>query len=357
MRQHWNAAHAASAAAPVHPEAERLGCSAVPVQVQTFFRGNMLRYFSAPVESSGSTGSQSVERVEHPTLVWRFVDISWRQRQGDWPPSSAFKASRMLGASAPDIRTFGLDPTVVDLLHHYQKWTCRTIATDGDDGLFWRNTVPLIARSQPYLMLAVLSITSLHLAYLLPERRRELTMQANEYHVQAMPLFREAIANPNSENCHAVLLFSHFLILNTFTSEQQDDNLLLVTGDGDEVVPPWLYFIRNSCSMLCRVWDDVAAGPCQDLADRWEAPFKINEMRKKLVSESLLAAVPVSDSPEAWPHDVHEVYHEAAAELALAFACSDSSPLFFTTWDALRLWPMRISDEFMRLSKTSIRRG
>lgn len=319
-------------------------CGWASTQIQTFFRGRLLRYFSAD-------DSICPEVQGDGYLVWKFLDIKWRGQQGAPPPPWAFKSGRMFGSPAVYVGSLEGDSVLAGLVHHYQKSTSQTIATGANDKQFWANTVLQMGHAHSFLMLAILSISSLHLAFLLPAERKELTMRANEYHGQAMPLFRAAIASPNSENCHAILIFSHFLILNTFTSEQQDDNLLLVTSGEADVVPLWLYFMRNGCSVLCRVWDDVEAGPCRGLALAWDAPFQINNVREKAVSDTLLAVAPLRDSLEAWSDDVYEIYQEAASELALAFACTDSKPHSFTTWDALRVWPMRISDRFVGLLK------
>ncbi|KAJ9616882.1 hypothetical protein H2200_000602 [Cladophialophora chaetospira] len=334
MKSHWLSAH------------PKENCEWSSVPVQTFFRGNLLKYFSAP--SRLSEGKVD----EDGSLVWRFLDINWAWQKGASPPPDALKSGRILASPIASSRNFGLDSMLVGLIHHYQTSTSQTIALNGNNKLFWSNTVLQIAQGQSFLMLGVLSIAALHLAYLLPRQRREWTIRANEYHGQAMPLFRHATAYPTAENCHAILLFSHLLILNTFTSDQQDDNLLLVTRNGDDTVPSWLYFIRNSCSMLCSVWDDVEAGPCNDLALEWEAPFNVNERREKMISSELLTAAPARNSTLAWSEDVYEVYQAAASELAFALACLDSGHHdSFSTWDALRVWPMRLSDDFVRLLK------
>lgn len=337
MRSHWLSVHPTQSA--------DLDCSAV--QVQTFFRGNLLKYFSASVAGDVHSERGPLHLSNYATNA-RARD--WRP-MGSLPPEASF-ASDTLRCPSPIAATHYLppDPEIASLVQHYQQSTYRTIATqrDGDDFLLWKHTVLELGHRQPFLMLALFSVTALHMAHLLPTRRKELTIQANAYQDQAMPVFRDAIARPDSENCHAILIFSHLLVINIFTSEQQDDNLLLVTSSTDDTVPLWLYVMRNSCTILCSLWNVVEEGPCYNLALAWDAPFQVIEAREKSFTDSL-AAIATIDAP--WSDAVRETYHEAATELALAVECSESNPDVFTTWDALRIWPMRISESFVGLLK------
>jgi len=62
--------------------------------------------------------------------------------------------------------------------------------------------------------------------------------------------------------------------------------------------------------------------------------------------ETLLTLIPPKSSPRFWRQNIVNIYNEASSQLALAFACSTDQ---FTIWDALRLWPVTISVDFMNL--------
>jgi hypothetical protein len=251
--------------------------------------------------------------------------------------------------------------SAAELLQHYRTSTSETIATDADDVVLWKHTVVELASDHGFLMSGILSLTALHLAHLQPERRCDYAIRAGEYQDQAMPLFRKAIAQPDGENCDAILVFTHLLVLYSLASQRQPQpqpqqgceySLFLATNDPTDVVPTWLYLIRNGCCMLCDYWDVVGNGPCKTLTLAWDAPFDMDASsggRDDLVFEDLRSKISIWSVENGWSEDVRTVLQGAASELALAFACSASTPETFTTWDALRVWPMRISAEFIEL--------
>ncbi|EXJ90133.1 hypothetical protein A1O3_03202 [Capronia epimyces CBS 606.96] len=317
------------------------------VPVQTFFRGNNLRYFTGRTQRLHGQ-EQEQERV---VAVDCDLETSLRKQQSDPRVRHAVLAD--VNVSLPRHLHLHLDLSARSLLHHYHTVTCHTIATDAETATLWRDTVVELAHEYNFLMFGILALASLHCAYLNPEQQNAYYVEASRYQDKAMGLFRLAVSSPDKDNCHAVLVFTHLLVLYAFASEKQDDSLLLVTeteGEGD-IIPTWLHFLRSGCSMLCTVWEFLESGPCSVLALAWEAPFAgVNKLDETTALNSLLqAALPSSDC--TWSEHVRELYREAAAELALACACSQSTPHAFTPWDALRIWPMRVSDGFMSLMK------
>jgi hypothetical protein len=302
MRDHWSRTHLATESSVAY----------IGVQVQTFFSGNLLRYFTASND----------------------LDICPR-----YPVSSS------------EAKISGFEPTLDALVQHYRSSTSHTIAAAFHDELLWRDKVIWIAQAQPFLMLGIFSIASLHLSTLLPNQQREWTRRANEYQDEALPLFRAAIAAPSPDNCDAIFLFSHLLILNEFATDHLDQPLLLVCQSGEEgmAVPRWLHFMRSGCSMLCDVWDVVERGPCRQLVLGWDAAFHVNESYKAAVAARLFRITSLPLVIEPWAEKVSNIYKDAAAELAVAFALSEACSEQFNTMDALRIWPMRISEEFFQL--------
>ncbi|KAJ9624321.1 hypothetical protein H2204_010877 [Knufia peltigerae] len=303
------------------------------VLVQTFFRGNKLSYFTGP-----STPSLLTPMTSHGKLLPR-------------PAQSQTLRGPVTTSISCRLQCPNQDPLA--LLQHYQRSTYKTIA-DGTptDEKLWREVIFQMAHEQEFLLNGLLAFTCLHLAYLNPETRNEYLIKASEYQGKAMPQFRDAIGKPSEGNCHAVLAFSCLLIPYSFASEQQDE-LLLASDDEVDVVPTWLYFIRYGCIMLCEHWKMVECGPCGALAKAWEKPFETRTPEQAAYLEDMQSIMDAAVGEHVWPDEARQAYREAAAELAMAFACLQSDPQNYTTWDALRVWPTRMSMEFTKLLRDS----
>lgn len=310
----------------------------VPVSIQTFFHGNRLKYFSG---SSQPVASRSKNSKGINFSHGKRINLSIESNHADRPlPKSG---SLVLN------QQIHVNGHVESLLCHYQTSMCATIYTDVGDQVLWQQTAIQLAHEHEFLRLAILALTSPHVAYLNPEHRKGLLRQATLYQDKAMSFFRVEIMTPTPRNCHAIIVFHHLLILYTFAAECQSDSLFLIERDNDEIVPRWLHFIRSACDVLWDLSDWVEAGPCQTLVMAWEEPFEIRKAYEQSVMERFQALVPAKSSKNAWSLNNVEIYREAAAELATAFACSESSPNRFSTWDVLRVWPVKLSTDFMAL--------
>jgi hypothetical protein len=162
-------------------------------------------------------------------------------------------------------------------------------------------------------------------------------------------MFRNALAEVDYKNCDAVLAFTHLLVIYSFGIERQDERLFLVDKDQLDLMPSWLYFLRSGCSMLCTVWEYLESGPVADLASAWEIPIVVPEGGTTPLVDYLLSLIPLQSSEEAWPEEVCQSYRVSTIELWLAFQNTYSLGTSFTTWDCLRLWPMRIKVEYIKL--------
>jgi hypothetical protein len=241
-----------------------------------------------------------------------------------------------------------LDDSDNALLRHYISSTSITIADENSEAL-WQDTVPQLARRNPFLMHGILACSALHLAYKTPSHQLEYLVKATSHQHIAMPQFRSAIAHVNEENCHSVMVFSHLLVIYSFALESQDERLLIVDANGPDILPSWLHFLRNGCLMVCTVWDQIVAGPIKDLAEQWEVPVEVLEDGQTPLERYLLSVIPPQSAEDAWPEEVCRVYSETAIALGRAFSCTRALGGKLTTWDALRIWPMLISVEFIEL--------
>jgi hypothetical protein len=232
------------------------------------------------------------------------------------------------------------------LLRHYLNVTCWTIA-DLNTEIVWRTAIPELAYRNSFLLHGLLACAAIHLS---SEQLHpiEYIVRATNHQKLAMPIFRAAISNPTTDNCHAVLAFAHLLVIYSFAAENEDERLFLADGDSLELVPSWLFFIRSGCSMLCSVWETILSGPVQNLANSWDIPILVLEDYRTPLIGHLLSAIPPQDSHYAWSLEECHIYHEATTELGLAFGASVVGELC-TTWDVLRLWPLRVSTDYFRL--------
>ena len=207
------------------------------VDLQTFFRGNQLRYFiihhSSP--TSPQTGSSCVD---------------------DETPST--------GISTPSHSACDSEVTAAEdhkLLEHFKAITYQEIGNDATSRQVWRTDVPDIAAKHPFLMHGVLACSALHLASINPAERQRYQLIAAHHQSIALPEFRAEIENPNVDNCIPLLVFTQLLIIHCFAADQHDEDLLLVGGKDDTALPDWLQVIRGSCHIFQAVWPYIKHEP------------------------------------------------------------------------------------------------
>ncbi|PMD43943.1 hypothetical protein L207DRAFT_525317 [Hyaloscypha variabilis F] len=343
MRTHWLDQHGRSGQAFLDWQ---------PVKLQTFFRGNLLRYFT-DLKSSCS----EVRKVPHCDL--RSNPEFGRTKAGI--EAHDLTLSYIIDpASHPS-----LDEQDAQLFCHYINNTSCSISTTTTASI-WQVHVPKLAAAHPFLLHGILALSALHLAHLTPTSRTPFIITANTHQSIAMPLFRTAITSVTLQNSEAVLVFSHLLILYSFASEPQDEHLFLTTStstppsppstpaESDEtLLPPWLYFLRNGCALLCTVWDYLEASPVAPLASMWDIPLLTPSSPTPLLTH-VLSLIPSATSSSPWSPEETTLYTQAAHDLAAAFhstSPSHSPNQEFTPWTALRIWPMQLSLPFLAMIK------
>ncbi|KAE9377699.1 hypothetical protein N431DRAFT_541355 [Stipitochalara longipes BDJ] len=344
MRTHWLDEHGRSGQAFLDWQ---------PVKLQTFFRGNLLKYFTDP-----KSRSSEVKKAPHCDLKSN-PDFG---RSKDGTEAHDLLLSYIVDpASHPS-----LNEQDAQLFCHYVNYTSHSISTTTTATL-WQVHLPYLAATHSFLLHGILALSALHLAHLTPTSQTALIISANTHQAIAMPLFRSAITSVTLQNSEAVLIFSHLLILYSFASESQDERLFLTTSSpsstsssynspnntnsetegGETLLPPWLYFLRNGCSLLCTVWSHLESSPAAPLASMWEIPLLTPSSPTPLLSH-LLSIPPPPTSASSWNTHSTTLYKQAATSLASAFATTAPAS-DFTTWDALRVWPMRLSLPFLEM--------
>lgn len=164
-----------------------------------------------------------------------------------------------------------------------------------------------------------------------------------------MPLFRQAVANLNAENCHAVFAFVHVLGICSFASEQENERLLLMDRDGTETVSRWLFFMRSGCDYIETVRDSVEDGPLTALLCEWVKPVDVDDGQRTTLVERLLSFIPSQDCEYAWSAGEAQIFCDAVHLLGHAFICAKRLGRHFNTWDALRVWPVLLSVDYFQL--------
>jgi hypothetical protein len=330
MKNHW---------ATVHRGVTADGAQWRPVRLQTFFRGNQLRYF---IVCESST-----------------------------PTSEAKRSSDLDSAISPietepgdDTDYSNWSPADLELLENFRTSALLDICESLEFKGLWQTIIPQLACHHSFLKHGVLACSALHLAYCRPSERRRYQLMAACHQSIALPEFRIAIAKPTEENCNALIAFSQLLLINCFAAEDPDENLLLVGGKHESGLPDWLQIIRGSCTIFSSVWEFVKEGPLAPLFE---------ERNLRMLNEPLL----MSQNPEH-ARQLHRLIHltnfgnsssssvaekfsqgyvsslpGALLELSVAFskALVARERGFFTVSTALHIWPARVSQGYLDLLK------
>lgn len=290
MEMHWSAVHRCKGVAATDWSA---------VQLQTFFRGNMLRYFSGPrITPSPKTR----------TFFEKSIDI-----QGGASPKQAL------------VEKFDLGSDEVAALDQYFSHTHATFLVNEqtpDMRQIWLQIVPTLALDHRFVLDGMLAAGCLHLAYNQPHSRASLITQSIAHQGLALPAFRNAIEHPSRKNCDAVMCFAFILLLVSIGSDRdwQQDQLFIVRECDSErdqplILPQWLHFLRAGCIMLSDVWTFLEAGPMQGLV----VEFENEEIPLELVMPRFTAFLMFIPSDGTWTDDETDTYKRAAYALAEAF--------------------------------------
>ena len=252
MKRHWVTVH------------ERRGIEGKhwrPVKLQTFFRGNNLRYF---IVTPGERTHQSRGRVTS-------------NKQADTIPETNGQGLKKIGnprlkrlgtnarqsvalckvPETSDADETGLTAWERALFYHYNMSTCPGILHIDEDIFPWVTSIPQLAQQFPFIMHAILSISALHLAFLKPMDRQRCIVTAAQYQDQALQSFRSKINKVEVANSYAMFAFSRLIVLHELASAnfgnsaimEYPDGRIMVHGD-EEILPRWLKLRLDSFKLL-----------------------------------------------------------------------------------------------------------
>ncbi|KAK2812419.1 hypothetical protein FQN50_001420 [Emmonsiellopsis sp. PD_5] len=357
------------------------------VPLQTFFRGNLLRYFTKPAgiqDSDGDGVEDAGTRAEIALTTSTFA-------------AGIDNLSLSLDVS-PDTST----PT---LLTHFISSTSHTLAINHATAHVWTTIVPQLASTTPYVMQGLLACSALHLAHLSPHtsQKRAYTLRSYQLQEEAMPHFRAAVGNRQAHvsNFEAVLVFAHFLIVFSVAAERAGGDLFLVdnqqqnanpnpTANTNEIrndsdpraresalLPYWLYSLRGGCAIVNDVWAHLIRSPISPLTEQWDVQIETSpgsgtfiaspsndpdavaaatnnelsappSLEENVLLGKLLGYIPTNgDSDdekevETWTTRECEIYTDAATRLSIAFLKLRALGGRVSAWDVLRIWPLRL---------------
>lgn len=309
MQLHWSAQHGRKCDPDLDMES---------VPLQTFFRGNSLRYFT----------NNEIKR-HALSLVTPFITQLESKH--------------------------GLDQMDQTLFKHYFNSAYKSFVTSKQTETVWLQVVPPLADEHTFLLHGMLACSALHMAYLHPLQRQQYTIRACAHQDIAIPLFKEAVDNPTEKNCDAIVAFAYLLVVYSFATDgETSHNSLLLINDGvagkDKatlIIPQWLHFIRAGCCMLCDVWKRIENGPVSMLAMAWEVEMDMGDDELPYLNH-FFSIIPDDSS---WTADAIEIYRSSAINLAKSFAYMNKVGMDsgVSTWSILGMWPVSIDAGYMDL--------
>lgn len=319
MKHHWKQGHDHSVSkAPTWR----------PVHLQTFFRGNQLRYF----------------------VVWSSHSSCPQGQKGADNETSSF-ASSTPEAPFTDYPDWSADD--MGLLRHFLSFSYQDFGLGPEGRQVWQTIIPQLACEHSFLKHGILACSALHLAHQIPSERRHYQFTAAHHQNRALPSFRSTVACATEHNCHALFAFSQLLIIHCFATKEQDEDLLLVGGRHESGLPDWLQVIRGSCTIFGSVWQFMADGPLTPLlVDMMHVQHlpPIPEASERARRLELLTKLPLPGSRDI-PPQADDPCSAALLILLEAFSRARAARMnsTFTVWTAVHIWPVQVPLGFLDL--------
>ena len=339
MKSHW---------ATAHKDIVGGGSQWHPVTLQTFFKGNQLKYFIVSPPSTPEVQSQHTSEM-HSDSDTRMSEPT--------PPSDYSEPSPVAELAS---RSDWSDDDKA-LLNHFVQFTYYDMGAGPLTRELWRTSIPELSFQHEFLKHGILACAALHLAHLNPTERRRYQMIAACHQARGLPPFRALVPNPTEENCNAILAFANLLVVHCFAAEEQDAEFFLLKGGGDgnllSGMPDWLEVVRGSCTMFSHVWGKMKTGLMRPLIEETisekELPIIPENPEHSSRLKELLTLPILGPNPPTGEllSETMTAYSTALIALARAFASAQDAKEkgVFTMWTAVTIWPARFSIEYLDL--------
>ena len=228
-----------------HHESDSRNVKSRPALLQTFFRGNKIRYFEVsggsidgvpPTPDSDDlshASTTSPHGAEVPGFLNSFSTVGPRYENKESNSRSP--------TSLPPQPVASLDMDALRLLHNYTVSTALNINRGYETQHFWTTIIPQEAFSHPFLMYGILGVSALHLAASPSttdlRQVKELRRAGLHYQSLALPLYRAAMNNPSASVANALIAFARLICIQRCAMDLTEDKLALLrsTLDGDSL--------------------------------------------------------------------------------------------------------------------------
>ena len=197
MTQHLRERHA-------HVDSAKSVSRSCHVYLQTFFKGNKVRYFE--VEPSKTDAIPDSTRQSDR---YRFVNGSDLEENSSPGPPLGTEQCPLLH------RTPETQLQIGDLLymHHYTTVTGLSLTRGTEHVSFWTHDLPLQAANQPFLLHGILGVAAFHQAVLAsdPDVRRQHQSAGLQHQSAGLATFRTMVDRPTPETSVALTTFARLL--------------------------------------------------------------------------------------------------------------------------------------------------
>ncbi|KAF6794653.1 C6 zinc finger protein [Colletotrichum sojae] len=142
----------------------------------------------------------------------------------------------------------------LELIHNFTTSVYATLSTDPVVRRMWRVSVVRLALRCEYVMRALLSVSALHLAHRVPERKEALVSRALLYHRLASREAMELMNAVDERNTENLLLFS---LLTIFFALASGRYLKESVVTWESAFPDWTFLLSGATSLI-RLLNDTA---------------------------------------------------------------------------------------------------
>ncbi|KEF57512.1 uncharacterized protein A1O9_05429 [Exophiala aquamarina CBS 119918] len=296
MSSHMRSNHETSAMGLVGGHHQR-------VYLQTFFKGNKVRYFEVDPSVSRETDKASTQPLEY-----RFLHLSQSNMERVLPTVESINYSPE-GLEAATVTQHQLE----DLMYFHQYMTCTglSLIRGTEPTEFWTHDLPLEAATQPFLMHGILGVAAFHQALLASDGLARTRHHASGLRHQSIGLatFRSIIDHPTRQSSTALTTFARLLGVQ-FCAETlvEADRFNAGSMDATEsrvsTVVEMLLMLKGGTELLLRMQSLLPVGSAlflsgeafQGLAQREMPPDALLNSTPYLVNEVCSRMIPGTPS-------------------------------------------------------------
>ncbi|KAM5511841.1 hypothetical protein FOXYSP1_06641 [Fusarium oxysporum f. sp. phaseoli] len=246
------------------------------------------------------------------------------------------------------------------LLHHFTSSTALTLSVHGQVQKLWQVDIPHIGLSFPFVIHAILALSSMHMAHEIPDEHQAHWALGIELQQQAVTGAQKALDNITAENCTAVFLFSALTCVISLArgcghSPKCGPGSEHPSEIGCESLLEWVVLYRGTRHLLGPPYDEVLhSGPLKPMFElgserrmRLLAPLATLDTAKSSAWSKLQAVIydRVKDRERL------DAYDTTIDHLRRAFHAVYDKPLDELENVDVFAWMFAISDNYVALLK------